>query len=84
MARSTQSEKVHRSDEIKHARNRSRVRVLRTAVGKVVSASTPDEKLVAVREAQSLADKAGRRRVIHPNKASRIKSRLAKTAEQKG
>jgi small subunit ribosomal protein S20 len=83
LARSTQSEKVHRSDEVKRTRNRSRVRALRTAVGKVTTAATPEEKLEAAREAQSLADKAGRRRVIHPNKASRIKSRLAKTANPK-
>jgi small subunit ribosomal protein S20 len=82
LARSTQSEKTHRNDQVKHARNRSRIKAVRTAVRKVTEAGTPEEKQAAFKEAQSLIDKAGRRRVIHPNTAGRIKSRLAK-AEQK-
>ena len=82
MARSTQAEKVHRNDQAKHARNKSRVKAIRTAVRKVGEAGTADEKQMAFREAQSLLDKAGRRRVIHPNAAARMKSRLAKSEKK--
>jgi small subunit ribosomal protein S20 len=59
----------------KRDRNRSNLKRLRTALKKVKAALTPEDKIVASREAQSLIDKAGRTRLIHPNKANRLKSR---------
>jgi small subunit ribosomal protein S20 len=52
---------------------------LKTVVKKVET--SPDE--ASLKEAVSTLDKAARRRVIHPNKASRIKSRLFKLAQKK-
>ena len=52
---------------------------LKTVVKKVET--SPDQ--ASLKEAVSTLDKAARRRVIHPTKASRIKSRLAKLAQKK-
>ncbi len=76
MARSKQSVKRHRTDGIKHERNHRKLRRLRTALKKVKAAETPEEKAAAVKTAQSLLDKAGRTRLMHPNKARRLKSRV--------
>jgi len=59
----------------KRDRNRSNLKKLRTALKKVKAAITPEEKTEASRVAQSLLDKAGQSRLIHPNKAKRLKSR---------
>lgn len=75
MARSKQSLKRHRTDAVKNERNHRKLRRLRTALKKVKAADTPEEKTAAVKAAQSLLDKAGRTRLIHPNKAKRLKSR---------
>jgi len=75
LARSKQSLKRHRTDEEKNERNHRKLRRLRTALKKVQSADTPEEKAEAVKTAQSLLDRAGRTRLIHPNKARRLKSR---------
>ena len=77
MARSKQSLKRHRTDIVKAKRNRSRMRTLRSAMRSVREAQTPEEKETAYKNAQSLIDKAGRKRLIHPNKAKRLKSSLS-------
>ena len=76
MARSKQSLKRLRTDAVKKERNHRKLRRLRTALKKVEAAGTPEEKAEAVKTAQSLLDKAGRTRLIHPNKAKRLKSRV--------
>jgi ribosomal protein S20 len=37
----------------------------------------------SLKEAASILDRAARKKVIHPNKASRMKSRLAKAVQKK-
>ena len=49
---------------------------LRTAIKKVNAAETPEDRKEAVKLAQSLIDRAGRTRLMHPNKARRLKSRV--------
>lgn len=78
MARSKQSVKRHRTDGIKRMRNRMKMSRLRTAMRKVREASSPEEKEAAWNRAQSLLDKAGRSRLVHPNKVRRIKSKLSR------
>ena len=63
------------------ARNRSGLRALRTAMRKVREAESPEEREKAYRKAQSMLDAAGRKRLVHPNKAARLKGKLA-TGEQ--
>ena len=76
MARSKQSLKRLRTDAEKNERNHRKLKRLRTAIKKVKAAETPEERKEAVQLAQSLIDKAGRTRLMHPNKANRLKSRV--------
>jgi small subunit ribosomal protein S20 len=59
------------------ALNRTQRRKLRSAIKKVRS-SAGDEAKAAYADAVRLIDRAGRKRLIHPNAAARHKSRLAK------
>jgi small subunit ribosomal protein S20 len=71
--------KRHRTDAAKRMRNRSKMSRLRTAMRRVREASTPEEKEKAWRTAQSLLDRAGRTRLLHPNRVKRIKTSLTKS-----
>jgi small subunit ribosomal protein S20 len=57
--------------------NRAQRSELRTALKKVRTA-TGEAARKAYEEAVTLLDRAGRKRIIHPNAAARQKSRLAK------
>jgi small subunit ribosomal protein S20 len=59
-------------------RNRARRSELRTIVKKVRQAATADEAQERIREATALLDRAAGKRLIHPNRAARIKSQLAR------
>lgn len=78
MARSRQSLKRRRTDAAKAKRNRSRMRTLRTAMKNARETEDPQERQEHLREAQSLIDRAARKRLIHPNKADRLKASLMK------
>ena len=71
------AEKRMRTNEIRAERNRAFRSRLRTALKKVRTASTTEVGQTALREASSLLDRAARKRIIHPNKAARAKSRLS-------
>jgi small subunit ribosomal protein S20 len=71
------AEKRMRTNEIRAARNRAFRSKLRTALKKVRAAGTAGEGAAALREAASLLDRAARKRIVHPNKAARSKSRLS-------
>jgi small subunit ribosomal protein S20 len=71
------AEKRMRTNEIRAARNRAFRSKLRTALKGVRSATSREAGDVALREAASLLDRAARKRIIHPNKAARAKSRLS-------
>lgn len=58
--------------------NRHKRSTLRTAVKRVRLAETPDEARASYQRAVSLLDRAATRRLLHPNKAARIKSQLAR------
>jgi len=60
--------------------NRTQRSKLRTAIKKVRSAAGTDAR-AAYDEAVQLLDRAGRKRLIHPNAAARQKSRLAKLVQ---
>lgn len=80
MARSRQSVKRHNTDIEKRLRNRSKLNRLRTALRRVVETTGTEEKADVMKRAQSLLDKAGQTRLVHPNKARRIQSRMAHKA----
>ena len=71
------AEKRMRTNAIRADRNRAFRSRLRTALKKVRTAATADAGATALREASSLLDRAARKRIIHPNKAARAKSRLS-------
>jgi small subunit ribosomal protein S20 len=52
--------------------------MLRTALKKLKSLTDPKESRTAFLAAEKQLDRAGRKRLIHPNTAARQKSRLAK------
>ncbi|MEJ2540123.1 MAG: 30S ribosomal protein S20 [Gemmatimonadota bacterium] len=58
--------------------NRKKRATLRTAVRKVRNAETADEAAELYQKAVVLIDRAAGRRLMHPNKAARLKSRLSK------
>ena len=71
------AEKRMRTNAARAARNRQFRSKLRTALKKVRQATSPDTAAAAFREAASLLDRAARKRIVHPNKAARAKSRLS-------
>lgn len=71
------AEKRMRTSAIRADRNRQFRSRMRTALKKVRGAETADAGATALREAISLLDRAARKRIIHPNKAARAKSRLS-------
>ncbi len=56
--------------------NRRKRSTLRTAIKKVRNATSADEAQEAFGKAVTLIDRAATKRLVHPNKAARIKSRL--------
>ena len=77
MPNTKSAEKRMRTNEIRAARNRAFRSRLRSALKKVRTANDSAEGATALREASSLLDRAARKRIIHPNKAARAKSRLS-------
>ena len=77
MPNTKSAEKRMRTNEIRAARNRAFRSRLRTALKRVRTANDSAEGATALREASSLLDRAARKRIIHPNKAARAKSRLS-------
>lgn len=59
-------------------RNRKTRSSIRTAIRRVAEAKSPQQAEDFRRIAVALLDRAASRRVIHPNKAGRIKSQLAR------
>jgi small subunit ribosomal protein S20 len=80
---SKSAEKRVRTNEKRAARNRQARSRLRTALKKVRTADTQEAGDAALREATELLDRAASRRLIHPNKAARTKSRLAKLVNER-
>ena len=82
MPRIKSAEKRMRQSRTRTALNRTQRSALRTALKKVRTA-TADAAAKAYEEAVTLLDRAGRKRIIHPNAAARQKSRLAKLVKGK-
>jgi len=74
------AKKRMRQSETRRVRNRSRRTRLRNSLRKLdeaIEAGDMDAVQAQWKEAQALLDRTARRGVIHPNQASRKKSRLA-------
>lgn len=70
--------KQARKNERRRLRNRLRRQALKKAIKAVRTARTKEEALKAFVTAQSVIDRSAKNRIIHPNTASRLKSRLMK------
>lgn len=80
MANTSAAKKYIRITERKRSRNvtwLSNFRTLRTSFNRSVESGNTDEAKVAAHKLQSTIDRMGRRNIVHPNAASRIKSRIA-------
>ena len=84
MAHTKHRKKTLRKAEETRLDNRAKRSDMRTAIKKARAAPTEDpanaDALMSA--AAKRLDKAGKTRLIHPNKASRTKSRLAKAANK--
>jgi small subunit ribosomal protein S20 len=81
LANSKSAEKRARQDTERRARNVAQRSKVRTSIKKVVStikAGDKDQAAVALKEATPVIDSMARKGIIHPNKAARHKSRLAR------
>lgn len=83
MPRIKSAKKRMRQTKVRTARNKAQRSELRTAVKKARTAGTADEAQAALRNAESMIDRAGRKNLVHRNTAARTKSRLAKAAAKK-
>jgi small subunit ribosomal protein S20 len=81
----TKSAKKQMRQSRRHAaHNRTQRSQLRTALKRVRAAGAGADAAKAYADAVQLLDRAGRKKLIHPNAAARHKSRLAKAAKVKG
>ena len=67
-----------RSNEAKRLRNRYQAKTTRTFVQKLRSTTDKSEAQELLKKVSSMLDKLAKRNIIHKNKATNNKSRLAK------
>ncbi len=79
MARTKSALKKDRQDRKRRAHNRAVRSRMRTTIKKVTSSEDHAVAAEALKEAEAVLDRLASRRLIHPNKAARKKSRLART-----
>lgn len=82
MAHTKQAKKRIRTDEKRRLRNRVKSSAMKTVIKKVtqaVEAGDRDTAAATLPMAHKLIDKAGKSRIVHPNKASRMKSKLSRS-----
>lgn len=74
-----QAKKKQRHDRKRNAQNT----VVRRRVALLVKTARAKPTVKSIRDAIQALDKAAKRRIIHPNKSARTKSRLAKLLQKK-
>ena len=84
MANSKSATKRIRQNRRRHERNRQQRSRLKSAVKNVVNAEDGDAATEAFKRASAMLDRFGTRRLVHPNKAARKKSQLARLVREKG
>ena len=78
MPRIKSAKKRMRQTKTRTARNKAARSELRTVIKKVRTAGTPAAAAAAMKDAEAMIDRAGRKNIVHRNTASRTKSRLAR------
>ncbi|HET9440048.1 MAG TPA: 30S ribosomal protein S20 [Longimicrobiales bacterium] len=84
MANTRSAEKRMRQDRKRNAHNRTQRSRLKTAIKKVSGETDPQKAEAEVKETAAMLDRMASRRLIHPNKAARKKSQLAKAVKKLG
>lgn len=84
LANTKSAEKRARQERKRTLRNRVQRSRLKTAIKKVMAAEEPESATAAYRESAALLDRLATRRLIHPNKARRKKSQLARRLKALG
>lgn len=84
MANSKQAKKRVRQSRRRQEQNRQKRSRLRTAIKNVHAAQDGEAATEAFRTASALLDRAGRKNLLHANKAARKKSQLARIVKEKG
>lgn len=84
MPNNRNAEKASRQSNKRRLQNRSQMSALKTLVKKfrTTGGKTTEEGAVTLADVSKRLDQAGAKRLIHPNKAARLKSRLAKAANK--
>jgi small subunit ribosomal protein S20 len=75
---SKSADKRMRQEEKRNLRNRAQRSRLKTAIKRVVQAEDAATAESAFKESAAMLDRFATRRLIHPNKAARKKSQLAR------
>ena len=78
MPRTKSAKKAHRQTQRRTEQNRAQRSRVRSAVKAVRTAQTPEARKTALAGAERILDRAGRKGLIHPNAAARLKRRLGK------
>jgi small subunit ribosomal protein S20 len=78
VANTPSAEKRIRQERKRYEHNRAQRSRLKTAIKKVLAAPDAQTAGSAYREVAALLDRLATRRIIHPNKAARKKSQLAR------
>ena len=87
MPNNASAKKRLRQNSVRRTRNRATKSVLRKSIREVreaVAAGNIEEASTKFRTASKRLDRAGAANLIHPNKASRTKSRLSKLIKAAG
>lgn len=82
MANIKSAKKRIRTSRIRAQRNKARRSQIKTLMKRVRRATEPAAAQAELRAAVSAIDRAARARVIHPNRAARLKSQLARHVAQ--
>lgn len=84
MANTRSAKKRNRQDEKRNERNRAQRSRMKSAIKKVATQTETAPAAEAYKETAALLDRLASRRIIHPNKAARKKSQLAKQVKKLG
>ena len=82
MANTRSAEKRNRQDVKRNEHNRTQRSKMKTAIKKVSSETDAAKAADEFKTTAAMLDRLASRRVIHPNKAARKKSQLAKKIKQ--
>ena len=84
MANTRSAEKRMRQDRKRNVHNRTQRSRMKTSIKKATTETDPQKAEQQLKETAAMLDRFASRRLIHPNKAARKKSQLAKALKKKG